>query len=91
MTTTSTAQRSRLDPEAMPRRDFLGIAALASMAASMLFALAGILRLPRANTPPLSRKIATERPGGTSPCPSASDSGSVTRYFFDGAGRTADG
>jgi cytochrome b6-f complex iron-sulfur subunit len=56
MTTTSTAQRSRLDPEAMPRRDFLGMAALASMAASMLFALAGILRLPRAAVLPAPSK-----------------------------------
>ncbi len=39
---------SRLDPEPVPRRDFLGLAALASMASALLFAVVGALRLPRA-------------------------------------------
>ncbi len=39
---------SRLDPEAMPRRDFLGLAALGSACAAGVFALAGSLRLPKA-------------------------------------------
>ncbi len=39
---------SRLDPEAMPRRDVLGLAAVWSMAATGVFALIGMLRLPRA-------------------------------------------
>jgi cytochrome b6-f complex iron-sulfur subunit len=39
---------SRLDPETAPRRDFLGIASLASAAATLLFAFAGMARLPRA-------------------------------------------
>ncbi len=39
---------SRLDPEPVPRRDFLGLAALATMASALLFALVGMLRLPRA-------------------------------------------
>ena len=39
---------SRLDPELMPRRDILGMAAMWSAASAALFALFGILRLPKA-------------------------------------------
>jgi cytochrome b6-f complex iron-sulfur subunit len=39
--------RSRLDPEAVPRRDFLGLAAKCSAAAACLFATLGIARLPK--------------------------------------------
>lgn len=39
---------SRFDSEPQPRRDFLGIAAVSSAAVTMLFALAGMLRLPKA-------------------------------------------
>lgn len=39
---------SRLDPEALPRRDFLGMASLWAMASTMLFAFVGLLRLPKA-------------------------------------------
>lgn len=40
--------RSRLDPEPVPRRDFLGLAALWATASVMLFGLIGMLRLPKA-------------------------------------------
>jgi len=39
---------SRLDPEPMPRRDFLGLASLWAAASTMLFALLGMARLPKA-------------------------------------------
>jgi nitrite reductase/ring-hydroxylating ferredoxin subunit len=39
---------SRLDPEPMPRRDFLGLAALGAAGSALLFALLGMLRLPKA-------------------------------------------
>lgn len=39
---------SRLDPEPVARRDFLGLASLASAAAALLFAGIGMLRLPKA-------------------------------------------
>ena len=39
---------SRLAPAPMPRRDFLGLSALASAAAALLFAGLGMLRLPKA-------------------------------------------
>jgi cytochrome b6-f complex iron-sulfur subunit len=39
---------SRLDPEPVPRRDFLGLAALWTSCAALLCAALGMLRLPRA-------------------------------------------
>ena len=48
MSTTLSPTGSRLDPEPVPRRDFLGLAALAAAAGAFLFSLAGMLRLPRA-------------------------------------------
>jgi cytochrome b6-f complex iron-sulfur subunit len=40
--------RSRLDPEPMPRRDWLGLTSLYTMGAALLFGLLGSLRLPKA-------------------------------------------
>jgi cytochrome b6-f complex iron-sulfur subunit len=48
MTVASKPGGSRLDPEPVPRRDVLGLAALGSMAAALGFALLGMLRLPKA-------------------------------------------
>lgn len=48
MTVTPGKPRSRLDPEPVARRDLLGLAALWATACSMLFALVGMLRLPKA-------------------------------------------
>lgn len=56
MTTTPGPTASRLDPEPIPRRDVLGLLSLWSMASTMLFALAGILRLPRAAVLPSPSK-----------------------------------
>lgn len=39
---------SRLDPEPVPRRDFLGLAALWSALATLAFAALGMARLPKA-------------------------------------------
>lgn len=49
-------QRSRLEPEPMARRDFLGLAAMWSAAAALLFAFMGILRLPKAAVLPSPSK-----------------------------------
>lgn len=46
--TTIQGPRSRLDPEPVSRRDVLGLSALWMTAGSLLFALVGALRLPRA-------------------------------------------
>lgn len=48
MKTESATGGSRLDPEPVPRRDFLGLGALWTTGAAMLCAAAGMLRLPRA-------------------------------------------
>ncbi|MCE9580891.1 MAG: Rieske 2Fe-2S domain-containing protein, partial [Planctomycetes bacterium] len=47
---------SRLDPEAMPRRDFLGIAATTMAAGACGFALLGAARLPKAAVLPSASK-----------------------------------
>ena len=48
MSQPSASSVSRLEPEPVPRRDFLGLSAVAAAAATFLFALVGMLRLPRA-------------------------------------------
>ena len=48
MNTTPEQVPSRLDPEPVPRRDFLGIASLCSAGAALLFASVGMMRLPKA-------------------------------------------
>jgi cytochrome b6-f complex iron-sulfur subunit len=61
--TTSAASRSRLEPEPIPRRDFLGLSALGAAAATLLFAMVGALRLPRAAVVPMaSRKFRVALP-----------------------------
>ena len=52
----STPSRSRLEPELMPRRDFLGLAAWWSAAAALLFAFLGAMRLPKAAVLPSPSK-----------------------------------
>lgn len=53
---TAPKKASRLDPESMPRRDFLGMAALWSTASALFLALLGIGRLPRAAVLPSPSK-----------------------------------
>ena len=54
----SETARSRLDPEPLPRRDFLGLAAVWSALAALGLATAGMMRLPRAAVVPMaSRKF----------------------------------
>ena len=48
MTTKPGKERSRFDPEPMPRRDFLGLAAIGTTAFAFLFSIFGMLRLPKA-------------------------------------------
>ena len=47
---------SRLDPEAMPRRDVLGLLSLWSMTTALVFATIGMLRLPKAAVLPSPSK-----------------------------------
>ena len=48
MTTNAGSPQSRLDPEPVPRRDFLGLSSLWASAATLLFGIVGMLRLPKA-------------------------------------------
>jgi len=48
--------RSRLDPEPVPRRDFLGLASLWSALGALAFAAIGMLRLPKAAVLPSPSK-----------------------------------
>ncbi|HXV77086.1 MAG TPA: Rieske 2Fe-2S domain-containing protein [Candidatus Polarisedimenticolaceae bacterium] len=45
---TTQSKVSRLDPEPLPRRDFLGWSALLAAGSALLFATLGMLRLPKA-------------------------------------------
>jgi cytochrome b6-f complex iron-sulfur subunit len=56
MTVTPGAPGSRLDPEPVPRRDVLGLLSLWSMAATLLFATVGMLRMPKAAVLPSPSK-----------------------------------
>lgn len=61
----ATAGRSRLDPEPVPRRDFLGLAAMWSAIVTLVFGMLGALRLPRAAVvPSASRKFRVTLPQG---------------------------
>ena len=54
--TSSVSKPSRLAPELVPRRDFLGLAALWSAGGALMFALVGMLRLPKAAVLPSPSK-----------------------------------
>lgn len=59
MKTTAAAEaveRSRLEPEPIPRRDFLGLAAAWSAAAALFFATLGLLRLVKPGVLPTPSK-----------------------------------
>lgn len=59
----ATSPGSRLDPEPVPRRDFLGIAATLTGLMTLLFATVGVARLPRAAVVPVpSRKFRVALP-----------------------------
>jgi cytochrome b6-f complex iron-sulfur subunit len=61
--TAGAAPRSRLEPELLPRRDFLGLGAAWSAFVAILFGLFGAARLPRAAVVPvLSRKFRVTLP-----------------------------
>ena len=67
MTTTpaaaGAATRSRLEPEPLPRRDVLGLAAMWSALVTLAFAFVGAMRLPRAAVVPVpSRKFKVALP-----------------------------
>lgn len=63
-----TAGRSRLDPEALPRRDFLGLSATGAACGACAFAMIGAARLPKAAVlPSASKKFKVTLPDGLEP------------------------
>lgn len=56
MTPSHGSARSRLDPEPIPRRDVLGLTAFASAASALVFAVLGMMRLPKAAVVPTPSK-----------------------------------
>jgi nitrite reductase/ring-hydroxylating ferredoxin subunit len=65
---TTKPKPSRLDPEPTPRRDFLGLSAMAAAGAALLFGLLGMLRLPKAAVlPSLSKKFKLTLPETLAP------------------------
>jgi len=78
---------SRLDPEPIPRRDFLGIAALASAASTLLFAILGIARLPKAAVlPSPSKRFRLSLPETLAPGVAFVPPGRPVAVFRDGDG-----
>lgn len=64
----STPSPSRLDPEAVARRDFLGLSATCMACGTCAFALIGALRLPKAAVlPSASKKFKVVLPEGLRP------------------------
>lgn len=79
--------RSRLEPEPMPRRDFLGLAATWSAVVAALFAVVGASRLPRAAVVPVpSRKFRVTLPEGMAPNDPFVPAGRGVALFRDGEG-----
>jgi cytochrome b6-f complex iron-sulfur subunit len=89
MTTTplAGAQRSRLEPPVVPRRDFLGLAAMWSACVTLAFATLGALRLPRAAVVPVpSRKFRVSLPEGLAPGEAFVPAGRSVAVFRDAGG-----
>jgi nitrite reductase/ring-hydroxylating ferredoxin subunit len=89
MTTTPApaAPRSRLDPEPIARRDFLGLLAGWSAAFSLLFAVIGMARLPRAAVlPSPSRKFRVTLPDALAPGEAFVPPGRNVAVYRDGGG-----
>jgi cytochrome b6-f complex iron-sulfur subunit len=65
---THAVERSRLEPEPMPRRDFLGLAAAWSALATLVFATLGIAKLPKPGVlPSPSKKFRVSLPESLAP------------------------
>ncbi len=80
-------KESRLDPDPVPRRDFLGLAALWSTLAAGIVALLGVLRLPKAAVLPApSRKFRVELPDGLAPGTPFEPAGRNVAVFRDPEG-----
>lgn len=87
MTVKAGKPQSRLDPEPMPRRDFLGLSALWTMAGALMFSLLGMLKLPKAavlSSP--SKKFSVMLPDSLSAGEAFVPPGRAVAMFRDGEG-----
>ena len=79
--------RSRLDPETMPRRDFLGLAAWWSAAAALLFGFLGAMRLPKAAVlPSPSKKFRVTLPASMASGQAYVPAGRSVAIYKEGSG-----
>lgn len=84
---TGAAARSRLEPEPMPRRDFLGLSAVWSAVITLLFGLFGAARLPRAAVVPVaSRKFKVAVPDNLAPGEALTPPGRSVAIYRDAEG-----
>jgi len=87
MSPTTSGASSRLAPEPLPRRDFLGLAALWAAGSALLFAFVGMLRLPKAAVlPSPSRKFRVSLPESLPPGVPYLPPGRSVALFRDGDG-----
>jgi cytochrome b6-f complex iron-sulfur subunit len=85
--TAGATTRSRLEPEPLPRRDFLGLAATWSAFITLIFAFIGVMRLPRAAVVPVpSRKFKVSLPEALVPGEAFVPPGRAVAVFRDGDG-----
>lgn len=83
----SESPRSRLDPTPLPRRDFLGLAAMWSAITTLFFGTIGALRLPRAAVVPVpSRKFRVALPESLAPGEAYLPPGRSVAVFRDADG-----
>ncbi len=84
---TGAATRSRLEPEPLPRRDFLGLSAAWAAFVAVLFGLFGAARLPRAAVVPVpSRKFRVTLPETLAPGEPFLPPGRSVAIFRDAVG-----
>jgi cytochrome b6-f complex iron-sulfur subunit len=84
MTVKPGAPGSRLEPEPVPRRDVLGLLSLWTMAATLLFAAFGIMRMPKAAVlPSPSKKFRVALPDTLAPGEAFVPPGRTTAVFRD--------
>jgi nitrite reductase/ring-hydroxylating ferredoxin subunit len=84
---TNSPARSRLEPEPVPRRDFLGLASLFAAASALLFGAIGMLQLPKAavlSSP--SRKFRVNLPDSLAAGEAFVPSGRSVALFRDAEG-----
>ncbi len=80
-------ERSRLEPAPMPRRDFLGLAAVSSALGAMLFAALGALKLPKPGVlPSPSKKFRVSLPESLGAGDAYLPQGRPVAVFRDAAG-----